>query len=125
MAGALCRDPAGSLHLIQIGYIPAENIETPNERLARLNRSRNVQYSSVQEVDESNQKPKTKNKSLMFHVYHEEITPDEYVIEASERFAEEETAELETPKGSINHKPDAASSPAASPVVEKKGFLKV
>ena len=27
----------------EVGYIPAENIETPSERLARLNRSRNTE----------------------------------------------------------------------------------
>lgn len=30
-----------------IGYIPAENIETPYERLARLNKHRNVDVSSL------------------------------------------------------------------------------
>jgi hypothetical protein len=27
----------------EVGYIPAENIETPNDRLARLNKMRNVE----------------------------------------------------------------------------------
>lgn len=31
----------------EVGYIPAENIETPFERLARLNRHRNVDVSSL------------------------------------------------------------------------------
>ena len=31
----------------EVGYIPAENIETPFERLARLNKHRNVDVSSV------------------------------------------------------------------------------
>ena len=31
----------------EIGYIPAENIETPFERLARLNKHRNVDVSAV------------------------------------------------------------------------------
>ncbi|KAJ3096733.1 hypothetical protein HK100_005502 [Physocladia obscura] len=34
-----------------IGYIPAENIETPSERIARLNRIRNVQLALVTDVD--------------------------------------------------------------------------
>ncbi|CAO3680944.1 unnamed protein product [Umbelopsis ramanniana] len=32
----------------EIGYIPAENIETPFERLARLNKHRNVEVTSLQ-----------------------------------------------------------------------------
>ncbi|KAI8580597.1 hypothetical protein K450DRAFT_236382 [Umbelopsis ramanniana AG] len=32
----------------EIGYIPAENIETPFERLARLNKHRNVELTSLQ-----------------------------------------------------------------------------
>ncbi|KAI8906211.1 hypothetical protein DFJ77DRAFT_200239 [Powellomyces hirtus] len=35
----------------EIGYIPAENVETPFERLARLNKSRNVTITSVQDAD--------------------------------------------------------------------------
>lgn len=31
----------------EVGYIPAENIETPFERLARLNKHRNVDVSSL------------------------------------------------------------------------------
>ncbi|KND04376.1 uncharacterized protein SPPG_08817 [Spizellomyces punctatus DAOM BR117] len=35
----------------EIGYIPAENVETPFERLARLNKMRNVSVTTVQEED--------------------------------------------------------------------------
>jgi hypothetical protein len=28
-----------------LGYLPAEHVETPNERLARLNKHRNVRQS--------------------------------------------------------------------------------
>ncbi|KAI8614350.1 hypothetical protein BC830DRAFT_1082052 [Chytriomyces sp. MP71] len=35
----------------EIGYIPAENIETPSERLARLNKFRNVQETLANAVD--------------------------------------------------------------------------
>jgi hypothetical protein len=31
----------------EVGYIPAENIETPFERLARLNKYRNVDVSRL------------------------------------------------------------------------------
>ncbi|KAJ1555809.1 hypothetical protein HK405_012610, partial [Cladochytrium tenue] len=39
----------------EIGYIPAENIETPYERLARLNKVRNVQrtLTTAQDIEES------------------------------------------------------------------------
>lgn len=31
----------------EVGYIPAENIETPNDRLARLNKMRNVEVRAL------------------------------------------------------------------------------
>ncbi|ORX48284.1 hypothetical protein DM01DRAFT_1338754 [Hesseltinella vesiculosa] len=34
----------------EVGYIPAENIETPFERLARLNKHRNVEVTSLQQA---------------------------------------------------------------------------
>lgn len=34
-----------------VGYIPAENIETPFERLARLNKHRNVDVRGLQGAD--------------------------------------------------------------------------
>lgn len=34
----------------EVGYIPAENIETPFERLARLNKHRNVELTSVEQA---------------------------------------------------------------------------
>ncbi|WAR62500.1 hypothetical protein PtB15_15B85 [Puccinia triticina] len=39
------------LKTLAVGYIPAENIETPFERLARLNKHRNVDLSSATPVD--------------------------------------------------------------------------
>ena len=35
----------------EVGYIPAENIETPYERLARLNKHRNVEITTATEDD--------------------------------------------------------------------------
>ena len=35
----------------EIGYIPAENIETPYEKLARFNRHRNVELATVKSED--------------------------------------------------------------------------
>ena len=35
----------------EVGYIPAENIETPYERLARLNKHRNVEITTATEND--------------------------------------------------------------------------
>ncbi|KAJ3073819.1 Talin-1 [Podochytrium sp. JEL0797] len=37
----------------EIGYIPAENIETPSERLARLNKFKNVQETLATPIDEA------------------------------------------------------------------------
>ncbi|KAJ3110629.1 hypothetical protein HK100_002970 [Physocladia obscura] len=45
-----------------IGYIPAENIETPSERIARLNRIRNVQLALVTDVDFDQVVPHTDHK---------------------------------------------------------------
>ncbi|KAF7724033.1 hypothetical protein EC973_001440 [Apophysomyces ossiformis] len=51
----------------EIGYIPAENIETPFERLARLNKYRNAQVALVSENFHHVQKavsPKVQNKKV-------------------------------------------------------------
>ncbi|KAJ4854277.1 uncharacterized protein T069G_11256 [Trichoderma breve] len=43
-----------------IGYLPAEHIETPTERLARLNKHRNIDLSATMLTDQQQvQKPKT------------------------------------------------------------------
>ncbi|THG96136.1 hypothetical protein EW145_g7835, partial [Phellinidium pouzarii] len=41
----------------EVGYIPAENIETPFERLARLNRHRNVDLASATQAELANTNP--------------------------------------------------------------------
>ncbi|TIB72578.1 hypothetical protein E3Q23_03360 [Wallemia mellicola] len=41
----------------ELGYIPAENIETPDERLARLNKHRNIDITSANHSDLSHQPP--------------------------------------------------------------------
>ncbi|KAK0388423.1 hypothetical protein NLU13_4667 [Sarocladium strictum] len=46
-----------------IGYLPAEHIETPTERLARLNKHRNVDLSATMLGDQA-PKPKTSFKSI-------------------------------------------------------------
>ncbi|KAI8851505.1 hypothetical protein BC829DRAFT_118171 [Chytridium lagenaria] len=51
----------------EIGYIPAENVETPFERLARLNKIRNVQLASInaQDAEEGDRiPPRTEEVSL-------------------------------------------------------------
>ncbi|KAK3987938.1 hypothetical protein QBC44DRAFT_371608 [Cladorrhinum sp. PSN332] len=47
-----------------IGYLPAEHIETPTERLARLNKHRNIDLSATMLGDQSD-KPKATIKSAM------------------------------------------------------------
>ncbi|KAH7140742.1 hypothetical protein EDB81DRAFT_900164 [Dactylonectria macrodidyma] len=42
-----------------IGYLPAEHIETPTERLARLNKHRNVDLSATMLGDQQEKKPQT------------------------------------------------------------------
>lgn len=50
-----------------VGYIPAENIETPYERLARLNKHRNIDVAAPTAVDSATQEVKKdgKLKALM------------------------------------------------------------
>ena len=56
-----------------IGYIPAENVETPMERLARLNRSRNSEKSTV---PPSNTKSKETGTKIKFADSITVINPD-------------------------------------------------
>ncbi|KAJ3125931.1 hypothetical protein HK100_010531 [Physocladia obscura] len=69
-----------------IGYIPAENIETPSERIARLNRIRNVQLALVADVDFDQVVPHTDHeKPLRFAsspvVFEEYFLGEEYYDE--------------------------------------------
>ncbi|KAF7732529.1 hypothetical protein EC973_003276 [Apophysomyces ossiformis] len=69
----------------EIGYIPAENIETPYERLARLNKHRNVEITSpTSEIAFSETKLSQANKRVTIasgenavHVFHYEIESDD------------------------------------------------
>ncbi|CAO3617186.1 unnamed protein product [Cunninghamella blakesleeana] len=49
----------------EVGYIPAENIETPFERLARLNKHRNVEVTSVQQAAHFIESDDDKKKTLL------------------------------------------------------------
>ncbi|KAF7725608.1 hypothetical protein EC973_009486 [Apophysomyces ossiformis] len=73
----------------EIGYIPAENIETPYERLARLNKHRNVEITSPASGNHIEQAPvRAKNRrnvtiaqdAELEHVYHYEVESDEESI---------------------------------------------
>ncbi|KAJ3096386.1 hypothetical protein HDU97_005931 [Phlyctochytrium planicorne] len=59
--------------LSQIGYIPAENVETPFERLARLNKIRNVQLASInaQDAEEGDKIPPPNRRGITFSDNHE------------------------------------------------------
>ncbi|KAG0180133.1 hypothetical protein DFQ28_004974 [Apophysomyces sp. BC1034] len=69
----------------EIGYIPAENIETPYERLARLNKHRNVEITSPASANyvEPFDKPKNRRNVTIAqdadleNVYHYEVESDE------------------------------------------------
>eukprot|EP00834_Sanchytrium_tribonematis_P001189 NODE_27_length_39007_cov_1.590650.p4 type:complete len:657 gc:universal NODE_27_length_39007_cov_1.590650:20211-18241(-) len=50
----------------QIGYIPAEIVETPSERLARVNRHRNLQLSEFKEQEDYVGKLGATDKSVRF-----------------------------------------------------------
>ncbi|KAI8352858.1 hypothetical protein EDC96DRAFT_447391, partial [Choanephora cucurbitarum] len=53
----------------EVGYIPAENIETPFERLARLNKHRNVELTSLEQaihyIDKVPEKAALKKKKVL------------------------------------------------------------
>ncbi|KAJ3417437.1 hypothetical protein HDV05_003301 [Chytridiales sp. JEL 0842] len=53
----------------EIGYIPAENIETPFERLARINKGRNVQAGAITEDDAAEKEKNTApdRKGIVFN----------------------------------------------------------
>jgi hypothetical protein len=52
----------------EIGYIPAENIETPYERLARLNRQKNSRPILVEQALIDNPPPVSHDKHLFFDI---------------------------------------------------------
>ncbi|KAJ3255972.1 hypothetical protein HK103_005779 [Boothiomyces macroporosus] len=60
----------------EIGYIPAENIETPQEKLARFNKSRNIDNTQAKDQDKSWPKQKQNKTRLVFAEYHTEIYLD-------------------------------------------------
>ncbi|KAJ3115667.1 hypothetical protein HK098_006885, partial [Nowakowskiella sp. JEL0407] len=70
----------------EIGYIPAENVETPYERLARLNRQKNIELSapSALELESDDfddqyatKKPNTRGVNVIFSENKTEIYEDE------------------------------------------------
>ncbi|KAI8140823.1 hypothetical protein BJV82DRAFT_715401 [Fennellomyces sp. T-0311] len=80
----------------EVGYIPAENIETPYERLARLNKHRNVEITSPSDANEFVQLEKKSRKNVTIatgagatRVIHYEVESEE---EPDESGAEEDHA---------------------------------
>ncbi|KAF4454736.1 hypothetical protein F53441_2814 [Fusarium austroafricanum] len=70
-----------------IGYLPAEHIETPTERLARLNKHRNVDLSATMLGDTADKKPQTFKSPIRFGrktvtftspTYHDYTEVDDY-----------------------------------------------
>ncbi|KAJ3220117.1 hypothetical protein HDU67_006873 [Dinochytrium kinnereticum] len=83
----------------EIGYIPAENVETPFERLARLNKIRNVQLASINahDAEEGDKIPPPNRRGITFSENHE-IFEDYDLIEGEEEeggeYEEEEVEEV-------------------------------
>ncbi|KAJ3388294.1 hypothetical protein HDU84_009879 [Entophlyctis sp. JEL0112] len=121
----------------EIGYIPAENIETPSERIARLNRIRNVQLALVTNDDFEETAPMAKSKKpLTFsnepEVFEEYFLGEEYydeedigddesatVAQRDEIIEERETAVQEEPIAKMTASP--ISQPyEAEPVLDMK-----
>ncbi|CEI97918.1 Putative Sh3 domain containing protein [Rhizopus microsporus] len=82
----------------EVGYIPAENIETPYERLARLNKHRNVEITSPSMQDTASQTtmhPLTTNVRRVIisddsKVYHYEVESEEEEDEEDEEDMDQE-----------------------------------
>ncbi|PHZ12277.1 uncharacterized protein RHIMIDRAFT_142534 [Rhizopus microsporus ATCC 52813] len=82
----------------EVGYIPAENIETPYERLARLNKHRNVEITSPSMQDTASQTtmhPLTTNVRRVIisddsKVYHYEVESEEEEDEEDEEEIDQE-----------------------------------
>ncbi|CAG8458661.1 17609_t:CDS:2 [Funneliformis caledonium] len=79
------------LKTAKVGYIPAENIETPYERLARLNKHRNVNLSSSLNNTEEDlnlvAQKKSQGKSVLFN------SPIFVVAEEEEEYYDDEDFE--------------------------------
>ncbi|KAI5457719.1 hypothetical protein BGZ63DRAFT_416826 [Mariannaea sp. PMI_226] len=62
-----------------IGYLPAEHIETPTERLARLNKHRNVDLSAAMLGDQQDKKPQTFKSAIRLKRKTVAFAPPTYV----------------------------------------------
>ncbi|KAI9028237.1 hypothetical protein CLU79DRAFT_738371 [Phycomyces nitens] len=122
-----------ALQTSEVGYIPAENIETPFERLARLNKHRNVEVTSPQQamhfIENKNFKPKKSNKQVTLSkamfcrsqiIFTTENEEDEH--EEFEDWEEELDSDVEEAENSTNspHAQQEPISPSAiAPSVAK------
>ncbi|KAJ3037945.1 hypothetical protein HK097_003335 [Rhizophlyctis rosea] len=96
----------------EIGYIPAENVETPFERLARLNKHRNVAVTVVQGEDfiiaEQQAQAARDNptrRNVIFSEHNEEIfetTDDEDYDESSVVSSQPSSLVTQSPKGRLD-----------------------
>lgn len=94
-----------------IGYLPAEHIETPSERLARLNKHRNVDLSAamLHDAPAKSQNPirnalrRRGAKSVAFApVQYFEYTPP----------SDDEGSEVEEPENGVTEEPEEVEQPA-------------
>jgi hypothetical protein len=108
----------------QVGYIPAENIENPNERLARLNRRLNLESAAVRKDDELKETHKIL-RNVTFDKEHEEIYPDEYDIETLERGEIEQLgSEMTGSSEALNQLKNITDSSDSGRPKPKRGFFK-
>ncbi|KAI9255765.1 hypothetical protein BDA99DRAFT_517551 [Phascolomyces articulosus] len=84
----------------EVGYIPAENIETPYERLARLNKHRNVEITSPSEANEFVPHEKKSHKNVTIatgasatRIIHYEVESEEEYESGAEEEGEEDDEE--------------------------------
>ncbi|CAL8574249.1 protein phosphatase regulator [Xanthoria parietina] len=76
-----------------IGYLPAEHIETPTERLARLNKHRNIDLTANSILDEQNNKTRNPLKKAMNRRRKVQFTAPTYVEASDVEYSTEEEGE--------------------------------
>ncbi|KAJ1569055.1 hypothetical protein HK405_010472, partial [Cladochytrium tenue] len=100
----------------EIGYIPAENIETPYERLARLNKVRNVQrtLTTAQDIEESEPSSATSSRrGITFAATNQVLTFE--TVEEGDGEESGVTYEYEEPMEGRDAVDAQAGSPVSTP----------
>ncbi|KAI3336816.1 hypothetical protein HD806DRAFT_19122 [Xylariaceae sp. AK1471] len=113
-----------------IGYLPAEHIETPTERLARLNKHRNIDLSATMLGDQSAQARNPLMTAMRRRKKTVTFTAPTYVdysdIDYSDEEGEEEDAQVQQQAAQLeDQQQQATSQQAATDLLEEDESAKV